>query len=129
MNYVIGERDREASRIVGENGSRTVRLYTEEGLNNDKVDYTFLVAYIEPYGSNNRHEHTVDELMYVDSGHGRTSVGDNEEPLEVGSMIHAPAGMMHQVFNDSPEAMKLICTFLPKLPIDELDTLLDRTSG
>ena len=38
-----------------------------------------------------------------------------------------PAGMMHQVFNYSPETMKLVCTFLPKLPKDELDILLDRT--
>ena len=68
MNYVVGEKDREPYRIEGDDGSRTVRLYTEEGLNNDKIDYTFLVAYIAPYGSNSRHEHTVDELMYVASG-------------------------------------------------------------
>ena len=127
MNYVVGEKDREPYRIEGDDGPRTVRVYTEEGLNNDKIDYTFLVAYIAPYGSNSRHEHTVDELMYVASGHGSTSVGDNEEPLEPGSVIHAPTGMMHQVFNDSPETMKLVCTFLPKLPKDELDVLLDRT--
>lgn len=101
-----------------------MRLYTERGLFSDNVNYTFLVAYIAPYGSNNLHKHTVDEMMYVESGHGSARISDDTAAIDPGSLIHAPAEMLHQIFNDSPETMKLVCVFDPALPKEELDVLL-----
>lgn len=127
MEYVAREADREAIHIPDETGGRSVRLYTERGLYSDNVNYTFLVAYIAPYGSNNRHEHTVDEIMYVESGHGSAEIGGDTGTIDRGSLIHAPAEILHQVFNDSPETMKLVCLFDPALPKEELDVLIGRT--
>jgi mannose-6-phosphate isomerase-like protein (cupin superfamily) len=123
-DFIATENDADLRIIEGESGSRGVRLYTREGLTDPENGYTFLVAYIAPFGSNNRHQHTVDEVMYVASGHGRAVKGDEEGELPPGSLIHAPIGVMHQVFNDSPETMKLVCLFNPALPADELSVLL-----
>lgn len=123
-DFIATENDADLKVIEGESGSRSVRLYTREGLTNPENGYTFLVAYIAPFGSNNRHEHTVDEVMYVASGQGRAVKGDEEGDLTPGSLIHAPTGILHQVFNDSPETMKLVCLFNPALPAEELSVLL-----
>jgi mannose-6-phosphate isomerase-like protein (cupin superfamily) len=128
-DFIATESDADLKVIESESGSRSVRLYTREGLTNPENGYTFLVAYIAPFGSNNRHEHTVDEVMYVASGHGRGVKGDEEGVLSPGSLIHAPSGVLHQVFNDSPETMKLVCLFNPALPAGELSALLGEESA
>lgn len=129
MEYIARESERETIHIPGETGGRSVRLYTERGLYSDNVNYTFLVAYIAPYGSNNLHKHTVDEMMYVESGHGSARISDDTGTIDAGSLIHAPAEMLHQIFNDSPETMKLMCIFDPALPKEELDVLLGKSEG
>lgn len=123
-DFIATENDADLKVIEGESGSRSVRLYTREGLTDPENGYTFLVAYIAPFGSNNRHEHTVDEVMYVASGHGRAVKDEEEGEVASGSLIHAPTGVLHQIFNDSPETMKLVCLFNPALPADELSVLL-----
>jgi quercetin dioxygenase-like cupin family protein len=124
LKFVASESSSKLHIIEGENGTRSVRLYTEAGLANEDESYTFLVAYIPPFGSNNLHEHTVDEIMYVLSGKGKVRVDESEGALDTGSLIHAPADTLHQIFNDSPETMKLVCLFKPALPNDELSALL-----
>lgn len=126
MEYVARETDRESIHIPDEKGGRSVRLYSERGLYSDNINYTFLVAFIAPYGSNNLHEHTVDEIMYVETGQGSVKIGDDTGTIDRGSLIHAPAEVLHQVFNDSPETMKLVCSFNPALPEGELNALLGR---
>lgn len=126
MEYVARETDQGALHIPDEKGGRSVRLYSETGLHSENVNYTFLVAYIAPYGSNNLHEHSVDEIMYVETGQGSVTIGDDTDNIDRGSLIHAPARLFHQIFNDSPETMKLVCSFNPALPKEELDALLGR---
>ena len=74
-----------------------------------ETDRFFCDVYcLEPGQSQAPHDHTGSDKVYVVlEGEGTFRVGDEEESLEVGQAVLAPAGEIHGVVNEGPE--RLVC--------------------
>jgi mannose-6-phosphate isomerase-like protein (cupin superfamily) len=55
--------------------------------------------------------HEVDELLYIVSGEGRLSVGEERVPFRAGEGVFIPAGVPHGVVNDSSAEMTMVYVF------------------
>jgi mannose-6-phosphate isomerase-like protein (cupin superfamily) len=62
-----------------------------------------------------------EECIFVLSGRGMTSSGENAYPLESGDMILIPPGEMHVTRNTGAEPLVLICFF----PVATITTRLE----
>jgi oxalate decarboxylase/phosphoglucose isomerase-like protein (cupin superfamily) len=58
------------------------------------------------------HEHA-DELIYVISGTGVQTVGDEEFGIAEGDMVYIPMATMHSTMNTGWQALRLIVTYTP----------------
>jgi mannose-6-phosphate isomerase-like protein (cupin superfamily) len=56
--------------------------------------------------------HTEDEVYYVVRGRGHLRVGDEETPVEPGSIVFVAAGVEHR-FHDIAEDMTILVFFAP----------------
>lgn len=93
---------------------RTLKILMSPELGNtDKL--TVLASIIPAGGTTGLHTHDVDEFMYVVSGRGVHVYESKEFPVEVDMLIHAPAGIRHEVKNTGDETIKLVCFFVPPL--------------
>jgi mannose-6-phosphate isomerase-like protein (cupin superfamily) len=52
--------------------------------------------------------HTEDEVYYVISGRGRISVAEEDEPVELGSVIFVAAGVPHRFFDVTEDLHVLV---------------------
>ena len=56
-----------------------------------------------------RHLHErADELIYVISGTGTQTVGDEEFPIAEGDMVYIPMGILHSTMNTGWRTLRLI---------------------
>jgi mannose-6-phosphate isomerase-like protein (cupin superfamily) len=78
-------------------------------------NFTLLVAIIYPYSTTGLHAHEGDEVMYVASGSGESIIGGLREPVSPDTVIHAPAGIAHEIRNIGDETLKLICFYTPPI--------------
>jgi mannose-6-phosphate isomerase-like protein (cupin superfamily) len=62
-----------------------------------------------------------EECMYVLSGHGTTSSGTDQHPLQAGDTILVPAGEMHVTRNTGSVPLVMLCFF----PVAEIDMQLE----
>lgn len=76
---------------------------------------TLLYSIIGPGYTTGVHTHDVDEFQYVATGRGESTVGEEKSLVEMDTVIHAPAGVSHEVRNTGDETLKLICFFVPPL--------------
>jgi quercetin dioxygenase-like cupin family protein len=89
-------------------------------------DATVLVSTIYPHGGRTGvHTHPVDELIYVMSGRGYGTECGHRFPIEAGTVIFAEANVEHDCVNLSVETMQLLCVYLPALPEQAVESLLD----
>lgn len=56
--------------------------------------------------------HTEDELYYVVAGRATLLVATEDIPVEAGSMVFVPAGIVHR-FHDITEALSVLVFFAP----------------
>jgi oxalate decarboxylase/phosphoglucose isomerase-like protein (cupin superfamily) len=69
---------------------------------------------VNPGQGHARHLHErADELLYVVSGTGTQTVGDEEFPVAEGDMVYIPMGILHSTMNTSWRALRLIVTYTP----------------
>jgi quercetin dioxygenase-like cupin family protein len=60
------------------------------------------------------HSHDAEEeIIYVLSGSGQTTVGDRVYPLEPGVAVYTEPGIEHSVRNTGQEPLVLLCVFSP----------------
>ena len=72
---------------------------------------------LEPGQAQKVHTHDDQDKVYVVlEGRGRITVGAEDETLEVGEAIVAPAGVAHGVRNDSPARLLLLVLVSPPPP-------------
>lgn len=75
------------------------------------------VVTLPPGESGDPHTHDVSqEAWYVISGKGKLIVGDESAELVPDSLVVAPAGVEHQIMNDSDEPLKVLFFFSPAGP-------------
>ena len=78
-----------------------------------RVPSMSLGVYVLPAGGvDPQKPHTEDEIYYVVSGRGTVIVGDEERPVEPGSVIFVAAGVDHR-FHNIYEELSLLVFFAP----------------
>ena len=82
---------------------------------NGTHDLTLLFSLIPPGSTTGVHTHEGVEIQYVATGRGESTVGDEKSSVEPDTIIHAPAGISHEVRNTGDETLKLVCFFIPPL--------------
>jgi oxalate decarboxylase/phosphoglucose isomerase-like protein (cupin superfamily) len=72
------------------------------------------------------HEHA-DELIYVISGTGTQTVGDEEFPITEGDVVYIPMATLHSTMNTGWRTLRLIVTYTPGGEEQALTALPDFT--
>jgi mannose-6-phosphate isomerase-like protein (cupin superfamily) len=91
---------------------------TKENENFRKVLYTaknsqLVLMTLRPGEEIGEEVHTLDQFIRVEEGEGKAVLDGVEHKIEDGSAIVIPAGMRHNVINDSDEEMKLYTIYSP----------------
>jgi len=60
----------------------------------------------------NQEPHAEDEVYFVIAGRGRIRVGDEDEPVEAGSIVFVPTGVVH-CFHRIEEVLKVLVFWAP----------------
>ena len=69
---------------------------------------------VNPGQGHARHQHDqADELIYVISGSGVQTVGDEEFTITEGDVVYIPMGTPHSTMNTTWRALRLIVTYTP----------------
>ena len=69
---------------------------------------------INPGQGHARHQHEhADELIYVISGTGTQTVGDEEFQIAEGNVVYIPMATMHSTINTGWQTLRLIVTYTP----------------
>jgi mannose-6-phosphate isomerase-like protein (cupin superfamily) len=69
---------------------------------------------ISPHCSTDlRHTHTVVEMMFIMSGHGECTIGDETHKIGPNVLMICPANSPHDIRNYSDEPMSLVAMFVP----------------
>ncbi len=76
---------------------------------------TLLTSTLHPRSSTGKHTHDVDEFMYVVTGRGESTTGDESELIEPDTLVVAPANVTHEIRNTGDESLNLFCVFAPPL--------------
>ena len=89
-------------------------------------DFTFLISTLYPVdGQTDYHIHPVDEMILILSGRGEAIMGEEKTTIEPGSVIYAPTGVRHQCKNYSDESMRMACFYIPALPDDAVNKIME----
>lgn len=64
-------------------------------------------------GQTDFHMHPGVEMMYIITGHGKCTIGEEEFNLKPDVLIVAPPKTMHDMRNYSDETMKLVAMYIP----------------
>ncbi|CEO87738.1 MAG: cupin domain-containing protein [Dysgonamonadaceae bacterium] len=115
-----------ASKTVAEPNKRNLQVvYTPQ--NDEGVqDFTLLISTLYPLnGQTDFHTHPVDEMIIIDSGKGELIIEDQHYSLEPGMVLYAPAGVRHQCKNYAAESMKMYCFYIPALPDEGVENMLE----
>ncbi len=83
---------------------------------------------VNPGQGHARHLHEqADELIYVISGTGTQTVGDEEFPVTEGDTVYIPMGTLHSTLNTGWRTLRLLVTYTPGGEEQALTTLPDFT--
>jgi quercetin dioxygenase-like cupin family protein len=79
---------------------------------NGCASVTQFVGHI-PAGRAPDHYHRYDEVIYVLAGEGAFHVNGESVPLQPGSSVHLPSGLVHCLENHGPDEMHVLGVFRP----------------
>jgi len=69
---------------------------------------------LEPNQSQSVHAHQgADKIYFVLAGQGRFTIGDEEREVVTGTLVIAPAGVLHGVTNTGGERLSLLVAIAP----------------
>jgi len=72
------------------------------------------VMHLQPSEDIGEEVHDVDQFLRIEKGNGRAILNGNESAITDGSVIIVPAGVKHNIINDSDtEPMKLYTLYSP----------------
>ncbi len=74
-------------------------------------------------GRTDLHMHPGVEMMYIITGQGKATIGDEEFELKPDTLIIAPPRTLHDMRNESDETMKLVAMYIPA---ESAKQILDR---
>jgi quercetin dioxygenase-like cupin family protein len=57
------------------------------------------------------HEHTIDEVIFIDAGTGEITLGDDVQPVAAGAIAFIPAGVVHGTRNLGDKPLRIHAAF------------------
>ena len=93
---------------------------------NDSERFSAGVVILEPGKGHDSHTHPdSDEILYIISGEGEQTVGEDTREVGPGEMIYIPAGVEHGTINTGWETLQLLAVYAPPGPEEVLAELPD----
>lgn len=82
------------------------------------------VVNLEPGKGHERHAHPdSDEILFVISGEGEQTVGEEKRTIGPGEMVYVPEGVEHSTVNTGWETLQLLAVYVPPGPEEVLASL------
>ena len=101
--------------------SRELKVLLSPALHEVSKDLSIGMVNLPPDASGDPHTHTESqEAWYVIEGKGKLRIGEEVASLEPGMVVVAPAGVEHQIYNDSEDNLKALFLFSPAGPEEEV---------
>ena len=95
--------------------------WLSEPLVTNAEKFSMGVVLLEPGKGHSTHNHPgVEEILYIVSGEGEQTVGDETRQVSPGMLIHIPPDVFHSTINTGWDQMKLIAIYAPPGPEAEL---------
>ncbi len=100
---------------------RELKVLLSPSFQDVSKDLSIGIVTISPGQSGDPHIHDdAQEAWYVISGKGELIVGDEKAELIPDTLVVAPAGVEHQIINDSNEPLKVMFVFSPAGPEESI---------
>ena len=100
---------------------RELKVLLSPALQEVSADLSIGMVNLPPGASGDPHTHKESqEAWFVISGKGKLRVGDEVASLEPDMVVVAPAGVEHQISNDSDDNLKALFLFSPARPEKEV---------
>jgi len=93
---------------------RVLKIVMSPELGNHK-EITLLLSVISPHSKTGLHTHDSDEIMYVATGEGESTIDGKTEKIRPNTVIFAPKSVQHEIRSTSDESLKLVCLYIPPL--------------
>ena len=93
---------------------RVLKIVMSPELGNHK-EITLLLSIINPHSKTGLHTHDSDEIMYVATGEGESTMDGKTEKIRPNTIIFAPKSVQHEIRSTSDESLKLVCLYIPSL--------------
>lgn len=95
--------------------------WMSEPLVTNAEKFSMGVVLLEPGKGHTSHNHPgVEEILYVISGEGEQTVGDDTRTVGPGMLIHIPPDVFHSTINTGWDQMKIVAIYAPPGPEAEL---------
>ncbi|MBM3498173.1 MAG: cupin domain-containing protein [Armatimonadetes bacterium] len=118
MDEPAGGPAKSVEAYVTLDGSRVLELIRPE--RGGSPNLSVAEAVVEPGQSTRRHLHRrSDEVYYILEGKGTVTLGAKGYEVEPGSCLLLPAGSVHSVRCDGPEALRILCLCAPPYTHDQ----------
>jgi len=93
---------------------RVIRVLLAPDTQDAVKDLSISHAVISPHCSTDlRHTHPGAEMMYIMTGHGECTIGDETHKIGPDTLMICPAGIPHDIRNHGDEPMSLVAMFVP----------------
>ena len=95
----------------------------------DSEMFSMGIVQLNPGKGHERHDHPdSEEVLYVVSGEGTQTVGDEEFAITPDDTVYIPAGVEHSTENTGWEQLRLVAVYGPPGPEDVLRNAPDSTT-
>ena len=75
---------------------------------------------VAPGCSQRPHSHAPEQVYIIISGNGRIIIGDEEQDVVKGDLVHIPSNVVHSLVNDSSEVLTYISAATPAFDLQAL---------
>lgn len=94
--------------------AREIRVLLAPDTQDIVKDMSISTAIISPHSSTDlRHTHPGVEMMYIMTGRGQCTIGDETHEIGPNTLLICPAGIPHDIRNHADEPMSLVAMFVP----------------
>jgi mannose-6-phosphate isomerase-like protein (cupin superfamily) len=93
---------------------RVIRVLLAPDTQDDVTGLSISHAVISPHSSTDlRHTHPGAEMMFILTGHGECTIGEETHKIGPNTLMICPAGVPHDIRNHGDEHMSLVAIFVP----------------
>ncbi len=77
--------------------------------NDGAPHFAMRVFELQPGSGSPHHRHAWEHEVFILAGKGVLRIEEGEHPLEPGTAVFVPEGMVHQFYNDGDQVLRFLC--------------------